>query len=61
MEKIAQRAFYYLLISLLSRYEFPIYPYLEKTKCPIVIIHGDNDKNILLPIEAIFKTNRSIN
>ncbi len=46
MENEAQRAFFYLPISLLSRYEFPIYSYLEKTKCPIVILHGDNDKKI---------------
>jgi pimeloyl-ACP methyl ester carboxylesterase len=46
MENEAKRAFYYLPISFLNRYEFPVYSYLEKTKCPIVIIHGDNDKKI---------------
>ncbi|SHG16771.1 hypothetical protein SAMN05443549_102284 [Flavobacterium fluvii] len=46
MENEAQRAFFYLPIPLLSRYEFPIYSYLQKTKCPIVLIHGDNDKKI---------------
>ena len=46
MENIAQRAFYYLPVSLVSRYEFPIYSYLQKTKCPVVIIHGDKDKKI---------------
>jgi pimeloyl-ACP methyl ester carboxylesterase len=52
MENEAQRAFYYLPISLLSRYEFPVYSYLEKTKCPIVIIHGDNDKKIPAKISS---------
>jgi pimeloyl-ACP methyl ester carboxylesterase len=46
LTKEGQRIFYYLPISLLNRYEFPIYSYLEKTKCPVVIIHGDNDKKI---------------
>lgn len=46
MTKEAQRAFFYLPISLLQRYEFPVYSYLEKTKCPVVIIHGDKDKKI---------------
>lgn len=46
MENEAQRAFYYLPVSLLSRYYFPVYSYIEKTKCPIVIIHGDKDTRI---------------
>lgn len=52
MKNEAQRAFYYLPVSLLSRYEFPIYSYLEKTKCPIVILHGDNDKKIPAKISS---------
>ncbi len=52
MKNEAQRAFYYLPISLLSRYESPVYSYLEKTKCPIVILHGDNDKKIPAKISS---------
>jgi pimeloyl-ACP methyl ester carboxylesterase len=44
MKDIAQRRFYYLPTTLLNQYEFPTNSYLEKTKCPVVIIHGDKDK-----------------
>lgn len=46
MEKAAQESFYYLPIPLLSRYEFRVYSYLQKTKCPVVIIHGEIDDKI---------------
>lgn len=46
MEKEAQKVFYYLPVCLLSRYEFPVYSYLEKTKSPVVIIHGEKDDKI---------------
>lgn len=44
MKDVAQRRFYYLPTSLMNRYEFPTHTYLEKTKCPVVIIQGDKDK-----------------
>ena len=46
MESLAQNNFYYLPVSLLSRYEFPISSYIKKAKCPVVIIHGDKDTKI---------------
>jgi alpha/beta superfamily hydrolase len=52
MENEAQRAFYYLPISLLSRYEFPVYSFLQKTKCPVVIIHGEIDDKIPAKISS---------
>lgn len=52
MENEAKRAFYYLPISLLSKYAFPTYSYLEKTKCPVVIFRGDNDDKIPAKISS---------
>lgn len=45
----ARRGFPYLPIDLLQRYEFSTYKSLEKTKCPVVIFHGNADKKI--PVE----------
>jgi uncharacterized protein len=52
MKEEAQRAFYYLPISLLSRYEFPNYTYLKNTKSKIVILHGDKDDRIPAKISS---------
>ncbi|WP_281299408.1 alpha/beta hydrolase [Flavobacterium limnophilum] len=42
----ARRGFPYLPIDLLQRYEFSTYSSLQKTKCPVLIFHGDADKKI---------------
>jgi uncharacterized protein len=53
MNEEPKRVFYYLPISLLSKYEFPVHSYLEKTKSPVILIHGDNDKKIPIKMASL--------
>lgn len=55
MRKLAQKTFPYLPISLLQKYNFPMYEYLEKIKCPVVIFHGDEDKKISIEVSQRLK------
>ena len=58
IEEEAKRGFPYLPIGLLQRYEFPTYKSLEKTKCPVVIFHGDADKKI--PVEQSYELKKTL-
>jgi pimeloyl-ACP methyl ester carboxylesterase len=58
MEELTQKAFPYLPIAILQKYEFPTSEYLEKVKCPVVIFHGDADQKI--PIEASYQLKKQL-
>lgn len=58
IEEEAKEGFPYLPIGLLQRYEFPTYKSLEKTKCPVVIFHGDADKKI--PVEQSYELKKTL-
>ncbi len=58
MNKKQKEDFPYLPIGLLQRYEFPTYKSLEKTKCPVVIFHGDADKKI--PVAQSYELKKTL-
>ncbi|MES2574952.1 MAG: alpha/beta fold hydrolase [Bacteroidota bacterium] len=54
----ARRGFPYLPIDLLQRYEFSTYSSLKKTECPVVIFHGDADKQI--PVKQSYELKKTL-
>jgi uncharacterized protein len=45
--------FPYLPISLLLKYKFAVYKNIRNVKCPVLIIHGDEDRKI--PVEVAYR------
>lgn len=57
MVELSKKAFPYIPVSLLQKYRFSVADNLLKTKCKVVIFHGEEDKKIPLEVSYRLKKN----